>query len=63
MSAAHAQQEGLLVRTGHAAHHLALPRRGALTLRRHESTTRCGINATRRKAGGDHRSVLQALAG
>jgi hypothetical protein len=45
------------------AHHLALPRRMALTLPRHESTIRYGINATRLKAGGDHRFLLQVLAG
>jgi hypothetical protein len=64
MSAAHGQHVGLLlVRTGHAAHNLALPRRIVLTLPRHESTTRCGIKAKRLKAGGDHRYVLQVLAG
>jgi hypothetical protein len=63
MSAAHAQQVGLPARTGHAAHTLALPRRGALTLPPHESTTGCGIQAKRLKADWDHRYVLQALAG
>jgi hypothetical protein len=64
MSAAHGQHVGLLlVRTGHAAHNLALPRRIALMLPRHESTTRCGIKVKRLKAGWDHRYVLQVLAG
>jgi hypothetical protein len=56
MSAAHAQHVGLLLRTGHAAHNLALLRRIALTLLQHESTTRCGINAKRLKAGWAPRS-------
>jgi predicted transposase YbfD/YdcC len=34
----------------------------APTLLQHQSTTRCGITANRRKAGGDHRSLLPALA-
>jgi len=50
------------VRTGHAAHNLALLRRIALTLLQHESTARCGIKAKRLKAGWDHRYVLQVLA-
>ena len=55
MSAAHAPHGGLLlVRTGHAAHTLALPRRSALTLLQHEPTARCGIKAKRLKAGWDH---------
>jgi hypothetical protein len=63
MSAARAQHVGLLlVRTGHAAHNLALLRRSALTLLQHESTARCGIKANRLKAGWDHRYVLQILA-
>jgi hypothetical protein len=63
MSAAHAQHVGLLlVRTGHAAHHLAQPRRLALTLPRHESTARRGINAKRLNAGWDHRYLLLILA-
>jgi|GEM_PF-7027632 hypothetical protein len=63
MSAAHAQHVGLLlVRTGHAAHNLALLRRIALTLLQHESTARCGIKAKRLKAGWDHRYLLQVLA-
>jgi hypothetical protein len=63
MSAAHAQHVGLLlVRTGHAAHNLALRRRSALTLLQHESTAQCGIKAKRLKAGWDHRYVLQVLA-
>jgi hypothetical protein len=63
MSAAHAQHGGpLLVRTGHAAHTLALLRRSALTLLQHESTTRCGIKAKRLKAGWNHRSLPQVLA-
>jgi hypothetical protein len=63
MSAAHAQHVGLLlVRTGHAAHTLALLRRSALTFLRRESTARCGIKAKRLKAGWDHRYVLQVLA-
>ncbi len=33
-----------------------------LTLLQHESTARCGITATRLKAGWDHRYVLQVLA-
>ena len=45
-----------------AAHNLALLRRIALTLLPHASTTRCGIKATRLKAGWDHRYVLQVLA-
>jgi len=53
MSAAHAQHVGLLlVRTGHAAHTLALLRRIALTLLQHESTTRCGIKAKRLRPAG-----------
>lgn len=50
------------VRTGHAAHYLALRRRMALTLLQHASTARCGITATRLKASWDHRYVLQVLA-
>ncbi len=50
------------VRTGHAAHNLALLRRIALTLLQHESTARCGIKAKRLKSGWDHRYVLQVLA-
>jgi len=50
------------VRTGHAAHHLALRRRMALTLLQHASTARCGITATHLKASWDHRYVLQVLA-
>jgi len=50
------------VRTGHAAHNLALLRRIVLTLLQHESTARCGIKAKRLKAGWDHRYVLQVLA-
>jgi predicted transposase YbfD/YdcC len=50
------------VRTGHAAHNLALLRRIALTLLQHESTARCGIKAKRLKAGWDHRYLLQVLA-
>ena len=50
------------MRTGHAAHNLALRRRSALTLLQHESTARCGIKAKRLKAGWDHRYVLQVLA-
>ena len=53
MSAAHAQHVGLLlVRTGHAAHTLALLRRVAMTLLQHESTTRCGIKAKRLRPAG-----------
>jgi hypothetical protein len=63
MSAAHAQHVGLLlVRTGRVAHNPALLRRIAPTLLQHQSTARCGITANRRKAGGDHRSLLPALA-
>jgi hypothetical protein len=62
MSAPHAQHVRLLVRTGHAAHTLALPRRSALTLLRHESTARCEIKAKRLKAGWDHRYVPQVPA-
>jgi predicted transposase YbfD/YdcC len=50
------------VRTGHAAHNLALLRRIALTLLQHESTARCGIKAKRLKAGWDHRYLLKVLA-
>ncbi len=64
MSAAHAQHGGLLpARTGHAAHHLGLPRRMVLTLLQHESTARCGITAKRLKTGWDYRYLLQVLAG
>ncbi len=51
------------VRTGHAAHNLALLRRIALTLLQHEPTARCGIKAKRLKAGWDHRYLLKVLAG
>jgi hypothetical protein len=61
MRAAHAQHDELLVRTGHAAHNLALLRRIALTLLRHESPTRCGIKAKRLWAGWHHRYLLQVL--
>ncbi len=63
MSAAHAQQVGLLlVRTVHAAHNLALLRRIALTLLQHESTAGRAVNAKRLKAGWDQRYLLQILA-
>ncbi len=40
------------VRRGHAAHHLALLRRLALTLLQHTSPARCGITATRSRPAG-----------
>jgi hypothetical protein len=63
MSAAHGPHVWLLlVRTGHAAHNLALRRRIVLTLLQHESTVRFKIKAKRLKAGWDHRYSLQILA-
>lgn len=50
------------VRTGHAAHNLALLRRIALTLLQHEPTARVGIKAKRLKAGWDHRYLLKVLS-
>jgi predicted transposase YbfD/YdcC len=51
------------VRSGHAAHNLALLRHIALNLLRREQSARCGIKAKRLKAGWDHRYLLTVLAG
>ena len=49
------------VRTGHAAHNLALLRRFALNLLRQEPTARVGIKAKRLKAGWDEAYLLKVL--
>jgi predicted transposase YbfD/YdcC len=51
------------VRQGHAAEHLAIVRRLALTLLRADTTTKAGINARRLKAGWDERYLLHVLHG
>jgi predicted transposase YbfD/YdcC len=51
------------VRQGHADQNLALLRRLALNLLRHESTAKIGIKAKRLKAGWDHAYLLKILAG
>lgn len=51
------------VRQGHADQNLALLRRLALNLLRHESTAKIGTKAKRLKAGWDHAYLLKILAG
>jgi predicted transposase YbfD/YdcC len=54
-------EDGCRVRTGHAAHNLALLRRFALNLLRQEPSARVGIKAKRLKAGWDHDYLLKVL--
>jgi predicted transposase YbfD/YdcC len=54
-------EDSCRVRTGHAAHNLAILRRFALNLLRQEPTARVGIKAKRLKAGWDHAYLLKVL--
>lgn len=54
-------EDGCRVRTGHAAHNLAILRRFALNLLRHEPSARVGIKAKRLKAGWDEAYLLKVL--
>jgi predicted transposase YbfD/YdcC len=51
------------VRLGHAAENFAVLRRVALHLLKQETTARCGIKASRLKAGWSHDYLLKVLAG
>jgi predicted transposase YbfD/YdcC len=51
------------VRQGHADQNLAILRRLALNLLRHETTAKMGAKAKRLKAGWDHAYLLKLLAG
>ena len=51
------------VRLGHAAEHFAVLRRLALHLLQQEAPAKCGIKATRLKAGWSHAYLLKVLAG
>ena len=49
------------IRLGHAQHNMAILRRMALNLLRHESTAKIGIAAKRKRAGWNHDYLLKVL--
>ena len=49
------------IRQGHAQHNMAIMRRMALNLLRHDKTAKVGIAAKRKRAGWIHDYLLKAL--
>ena len=49
------------IRQGHAQHNMAIMRRMALKLLRHEKTAKVGIAAKRKRAGSNHDYLLRVL--
>ncbi len=56
------REDGSRIRTGQAAHHMAVLRRLALNLLRQEPTAKGGIAAKRKQAGWDEEYLLQVLS-